>query len=309
MAAIECKLEIPKVQGLTDNEMTVGREALLICEGEFPKDILTVIHTEKLHFVQSKDQDHLLKILQARFDSPSKLFIKMTSYRVGPQNWPELILTDDTVSLNLGTFNLQVASVMKKPDSSGNSGEQSGQQSENPKAPFGPMGPMDLNYPQIYYILFWSLLAALLAGLGYRIFRRNQRQKMINRLKEHDSALSPVMQFHQNMRRLQRSNAAFFGGEKSHQDIDVATDELRKMFLLYLTRKFQIPALEWGPRIILKDVKNHHRVFYKSVGSEMKGLLKEYEHAGSNKAKVLASDVINLAKRTRELVEKMESSK
>jgi len=83
-----------------------------------------------------------------------------------------------------------------------------------------------------------------------------QRRNVIEKLKEHDSALSPVAQFHQNMRKLQRSNPAFFGGPVAKEDVQVATDELRQMFHLFITRKYQVPALEWGSRLILKDIKN-----------------------------------------------------
>jgi len=46
---------------------------------------------------------------------------------------------------------------------------------------------------------------------------------------------------------------------------------------------------------------------HQTVAVDLQALLKEYEHANANKDSVLASDVVNLAKRTRNLVEQMES--
>jgi len=79
------------------------------------------------------------------------------------------------------------------------------------------------------------------------------------------------------------------------------------MLLLFITRKYQIPALEWKTRLILRDIKKYHRGVYVECGTDLQTLLKEFQHAAENKQSVIGSDLVNLAKRTRHLVEQMES--
>lgn len=298
MAAIQCKLEIPKVEGLNDNEITVGREVLLTCEGEFPKNL----NPQKLHFVESAETKYLIKLLKVNFESETKAVFVVTSYKAADIRWPDLQMTDDAQTFSLGALDYRVETVIPKPDP-----KQAQPGQEQKTEAYGPIGPADISIPHIYWVILLAVIGLVISLIVFKIVRVVQRRNMIERLKEHDSALAPLTQFHASMRKLQRVNPAFFGSVATQEDIHSAMEELRHMLRLYITRKYKIPALEWSARLIAKDIKKHHRKVYAECGSDLLALIKEYQHAFENKQSVIGSDVINLAKRTRSLVELMES--
>lgn len=300
MVSVQCKFEIPKVEGLKDNEMTVGREALVTCEGEFPKNL----QVDKLHFVETAEQKYLIKLLKARMESPSKAVFVVTGYKAGNIEWPDLQMTDGTETFSLGRIEYFMQTSIPKPEGVDAGGAQ---QAQAKIEPYGPIGPAELSVPHLYWVILVAVLGLIIAGIVFKVIRVIQRRNMIERLKEHDSALSPISQFHQSMRKVQRSNPAFFSGQTTADDISKAMEEMRHMLRLYITRKYQIPALEWSARLIAKDIKKHHRKVYAECGKDMQDLIKEYQHAFENKQNVTASDVVNLSKRTRNLVETMES--
>ncbi len=299
MAAIQCKIEIPPVEGLKDNELTVGRETVMTCEGQFPKNL----NPQKLHFVETAETKYLIKLLKANFESETKAVFVVTSYKAAEVRWPDLQMTDDSQTFSLGQMDYRVETVLPKPDP------------KKPQVPgqevkveaFGPIGPADISIPHIYWVILLAVIGLLASLIIFKVVRVIQRRNMIERLKEHDSALTPLTQFHTSMRKLQRANPAFFGGKTAPEDVHGAMEELRRMLRLYITRKYQIPALEWSARLINKDIKRHHRKVYAECGHDLQALIKEYQHAFENKQSVIGSDVVNLAKRTRSLVELMES--
>ena len=296
--AIQCRVEIPKVEGLKDGEMTVGRVAHLLCEGEFPKDV----NAKKLHFVKTPEQKYLIHLLRADFTSPTQADFTATGYVAGEIKWPDLQMTDGTASFSLGPMMYDVMTVIPKPDP--NAPSIPGQTAK--QEPYGPIGPAELPVPHLYWIILVSVIGLAAALIIFKVVRVIQRRNMIERLKEHDSALSPLHQFHQTMRKLQRSNPAFFGGTVNEADVQSAMEEMRLMLRLYLTRKFKIPAIEWSGRLIIKDIKKRHRKVYSEVGHDLQALIKEFQHAFENKQKVTSSDVVNIAKRTRSVIETIE---
>lgn len=296
MAVIQCKVEIPTVQGLKDNELTVGREFLLVCDGEFPKDL----QQEKLQFALKPEQKFHIHLLGFEFRSPMQADIKVTTYKAGEMQIDDLQLTDGAQTLSLGPVQFGVASVLPPPQPS-QPGEQPVKQE-----PFGPIGPASIGVPMLY----WGLVAAVLGLVALiaisRIYRIVQRRNMLERLREHDSSLTPLSEFHQNYRRLQRANPVFFGKEASKAEIDEVLVETHKMFKLFLTRQFRIPALEWSERLVMKDLKKYHRDVYVEAGEGLDHLFHEYQHAFKDRQNLTTTDVLNLATHCRTLVEKME---
>ncbi len=297
MAAIQCKVEIPKVEGLKDGELTVGREFILVCEGEFPK----TLQQDKLQLVLQPEQKYTIALRGFEFRTPTEADIKVTSYTAGGVKFDNLQITDGTTTLDLGPVQYQLVSVLPPPKPPSQPGEQAPKQE-----PFGPIGPMNIQVPMIYWAFLAAFLGLIVLFLMTKIFRSIQRRKTIERLKEHDSALPPLAEFHQKFRRMQRENTVFFGGTPKPEDIPLALDETRHMLKLYITRRYKIPALEWSPRLILKDLKKYHPKVYQNTGSELEKLVKEFLHAVEDRSKLSGSDVINLSKRARLLVEEME---
>lgn len=293
MAAIQCKMEIPAIQGLNDNELTVGREFLLVCEGEFPRTLVQ----EKLHFVLRPQEKYQIQLLGFEFRTPTQADLKVTAYRAGQSQFQDLQVTDGTEVLSLGPIQYVVQSVLPKPEPG---------QPQAKQEPFGPIGPASLGVPMLY----WAILAGVvgLAALIFvvRVVRVVQRRSMLARLREHDSALSPMSQFHQSFRRLQRVNTVFFGGQADPEHIKQCLDETSAMFRLFLTRKYQVPALEWNDRLILKDIKKYYPQVFAEYSEDLKKLLKEYARGFEDKDRLKERDVLNIATNTRLLVEKLE---
>lgn len=299
MASYQCKVEIPQVAGLNDNELTVGREFMLVCDGEFPK----TLQQDKLQFVLPPEAKYSIHLMGFEFRSPTQADIKVTSYTAGaPVKFENLQITDGTETLDLGQIQYQLVSVLPPPPPpSGKPGEQAPKQE-----PFGPIGPMKIPVPMMYWAILAGVIGLFVLVLMTKIFRSVQRRKIIERLKEHDSALSPLAEFHQRFRRMQRENTVFFGGTPKSDDIPLALDDTRHMLKLYITRRYKIPALEWSPRLILKDLKKYHPKVYQETGVELEKLVKEFLHASEDRSKINGSDVLNLSKRARLLVEEME---
>lgn len=296
MAAIQCKVEIPNVSGLKENELTVGREFLLACEGEFPKNLAQ----DKLQLVVKPEQKYSIKLLGFEFRSATQADIKVTSYTPGQVQFENLQIGDESQVVDLGPVSYKLESVLPPPEPPKH-GEQQAK-----VEPYGPIGPMTISVPNLYWAILASIIGLIVLFIAARIFRYVQRRNMIERLKEHDSALSPVAEFHQNFRRMQRVNTVFFGGQAKPEDIPLCLDETRGMLKLYITRRYQIPALEWGPRLILKNLKKYHPKVYQETGDELEKLIKEFLHAHEDRAGISSSDMLNLTKRTRLLVEEME---
>lgn len=293
MSAIQCKTEIPSVPGLPDNELTVGREFLLICEGDIPK----VLQQEKINFVLKPEQKYSLKLLGFELRSFGEADFKVTSYTSGAVKFDDLQVTDGTITFSLGTVKFDVTSVLPQ--------QQPGQEATKVE-PYGPIGPATMGVP----ILYWAILAAIVGLFALlffaRVFRAIQRRNMIQRLREHDSALSPLAQFHQSFRKLQRSNPVFFAGVTDHDQIVQCLQATNDMYRLFLTRRFQVPAMEWSDRLILRDIQRHHPAVFSEYSSEMKKIFREFQRGFQDKDTLQEKDVLNIATHARLLVEKLE---
>lgn len=293
MATIQCKAEIPAVQGLKDNELTVGREFLLVCDGDFPKDLAQ----EKLQFVIKPEEKYQIHLLGFEFRSPTQADIKVTAYKAGNFQYQDLQLTDGTQVLSLGPIQYVVESVLPKPEPG---------QPETKQEPYGPVGPASMSVPMLYWALLAGFIGLVILIFIGKIYRVVQRRNMLERLKEHDSALTPLAQFHQSFRRLQRVNTVFFGAKAEKEHIFQCLEETHAMFKLYITRRYQVPAIEWGDRLVLKDIKKHHKAMFLEYGDELKKLFKEFQRGFEDKENLKEQDVLNISTQTRVLVEKME---
>ncbi|MNJ96702.1 hypothetical protein D3C87_144320 [compost metagenome] len=296
MTAIQCKLEIPNVDGLKENELTVGREFLLACEGEFPRDL----KQEDLHFVLKPELKYLIKLRSFEFRSATSADIKVVGYTAGRIRLDDLQLSDGVQTLNLGRIEFPVETVIEPPQPT-----QNGEQPQKPE-PFGPLGPMHIGIPTLYWVILAAVIGLLVALIGSKIYRVLQRRRIVEGLKQHDSAQSPISEFYASLRQLQRNNQVFFGGEAEEKDVHECIVELHHMLLLYVTRKYKIPALEWSPRLVAKDLRKYHPKFYFEFGDELQKLMKEFYKAKQAKSHSKTNDAINLSKRARKLVEGME---
>lgn len=289
----QCKTQIPPVEGLKDQELTVGREFILVCQGDFPKDLAQ----DKLHFVVEAKNKYAIQLRSLEFRSTTEADLTVTSLVAGKMGFQNLQMTDGTQTLDLGPVDFEVVSVLPPPDP----------QNQTKQEPFGPIGPASLPVPPLYWALLAGVILLAAAIAGMKIYRVVQRRKMLEDLREHDAAISPLAQFHQSFRRLQRQNKVFFGVQDVPlEDVLQTVDQTYDMLKLYLTRKFQVPALEWSSRLVVKDIRKHHPRHYAQDGEELAKLYKEYERAFQDREHLKAQDVLAIANHCRLLVEKME---
>lgn len=296
MAAIECKTEIPEVPGLKEAELTVGRDFLLVCEGEFPRDLVQ----EKLQFVLKPEQKYQIHFRGFEFRSPTVADIKITTYTPGSVQFQDLQISDGAQTLSLGPVSYQVQSVLPPPNP---------QEPAAKQEPFGPFGPAGMSVPALYWGILAAIVGLVLATVVAKIYRVLQRRNMLDKLKEHDSALSPLSQFHQSMRKLSRVNSVFFGVDTvPAEDVRTCLEQVDGMLRLFLTRRFRVPAMEWNDRLILQDLKKYNRHVFDLYGMDLKKLLMELRRAMQDKETVTALDALNIATQCRTLVEKMEAA-
>lgn len=293
MAAVQCKMEIPAVEGLQENTLTVGREFILVCEGEFPRDL----HTDKIQLIIPPEYKYNIHLLGFEFRNPTTADIKVTGYRAGEFKIPDLQITDGTQTVSLGEVAYRLESVLPAPQP----GEQQAKQE-----PYGPIGPAKLSVPMLYWAILAGAVALVFVLVLARIYRVVQRRSMLERLREHDSALTPLSQFHQDLRRLQRKNPVYFGVPATAEDVQAAFASLHRSFLLFVTRQYKVPAFEWSERLVLRDLKKYHSRLYAEFGSDLKKLYREYTLGAKDQTKLSENDVLNLTARTRLLLEKME---
>ena len=130
---------------------------------------------------------------------------------------------------------------------------------------------------------------------------------MLQRLKEHDVALSPLQEFHQSMRKLQHGNAVFYGKEASEAELRDATKELSRMFKVYVSRRLRVPAFEWGERLILADIRSYHPHVYTEYATKLRALFTEFRKAESANAKLTTNDVSQLSESVRKSLEGIEA--
>lgn len=294
MTAVQCQIDIPNVQGLKNQELTVGREFYLNCRGDWPRDLAQ----EKLQLIFPEQAKYQIQLLGFEFRTPEEADIKITTHKVVPAKFENLKITDGTKEIELGVVQYQVQTVIEKPEDPSQKVE-----------PFGPMGPALVAMPMVYIVVVSLLVLSVLSLAATKVYRLWQRRQLLAKLKAHDSALSPLGEFHQQMRRLQRDNTVFFGGKSTSQDVVLAFEELNSSFRMFLIRELHVPAFDWGSQLILKDIKKYHHLVYQDCSLDIKKLLREYDQAINNKNTLIENDIRVLFEQTRRLVEKVDQLK
>lgn len=295
MAEFQCRTEVPAVSNLIEGEITVGRKFIIHCEGPFPAGV----QPESVQLVLPPAHKYDLKLFSFEYRSTTSADLLVTTYRAGALDVP-LSLQLGEQTLALGNLKFEVKSVLPPPTP---------ETQQQPPQPYPPFGPFNLPIPPLY----WGLLAVFILTLGltvfFRVLRHLQRKSMIERLKQYDSALSPVNQFYHSLRQLQRSNTVFAGVKASEAEVAEAARSLISIWQLYLTREFQVPASKWNEALILKNIKKYHRRIFAELSADFKKVFKEVKALGATGAKFDETDVQNFAKQIRLLIEKVEKLK
>ena len=239
---------------------------------------------------------YLLHILKAVKLESNEAIFEATSYRVGKVDLAEVVAAiGDEQKFRLSGLVIPVKSVMDpaKPQ----------------KQPFGPIGPMKLSYPNW---LWFSLLATVLLIIGWGVFsfrRREQKKKVLEELKKHNTALGPYNQFNKDLRNLGRSY--IFSHHKKWQDGDVEkyVTNLDEIFRMYLLREFVIPALDWKTNLVVKQIKKSDKKRWSGYGDSLFKLLKELDRAQKDANKVKMEDCQQLTQIARRVTQNIWQSR
>ena len=152
-----------------------------------------------------------------------------------------------------------------------------------------------------------------MTAMGLRLRTYFQRKNLVEELRKHDSALSPLAEVHKAYRQWRREKNFFYDEEASSEQLSDFLKEVDQSFRLYLTRMFKVPALKWKDRLILKDVKKYHPEIYENLGVELRKLMLEMSKAkdaqGLKIKGLQARDLVQLTENFRVLAEKITKSK
>lgn len=286
MKDINCSLE----NSGSNEPLTVGELFLYSCKGEFNPAEWAVIP----QLVGLKDA-YVLKLIKVKSVDTNNLNLVMTSYRVGSHDIPDLLIkTLESEYQAKGGLKFEVKSVID--------------QQSPPEVPYGPFGPLSLSLPDSY---FWGaglgllFILSLVALLSYRKWQRN---RLIEKLKQFDSAQSPYHQFQANLRKLQRESSFFVKGQLAEAEARKIIEALDDFLKLYLIRKYWIPAHDWSPRVILSDLKKRYPASFEAGSHELRVFMREIGKLKKTKQAPQAGDINQLLKKLRTLIDKMEAA-
>lgn len=271
-------------------QLTVGSEFYLSCQGEWPKNL----NRDSIKFVLQPEQKYQIQLLSFEFRNPSLVDIKVTSYLVGQHRFENLTLTDGNQQVQLGPVDYVVQTV---------------QAGEPVKEPFGPIGPVAIPIPNLYFVILFSSLLLVFILIAFKIRKKMQRKKLMESLREYDSVLSPIQQYYQSLRKLQRENVLFIGAEVEQEIIIQALNDIERMLKLYFLRKFQVPAFQWSVNDMLNEIKTSHRHIYDGYRKNIILTYKEVAKARKDEKKISTKDIIKISKDVTELLELIERAK
>lgn len=269
-------------------QWTVGEVFHLNCEGPKAEFLST-----ELQFKSSEKFHYQLRVLEVEKQTDNSLYMKVTSYNPGQHNFEKLYIMDqgeEVVSVEPIAFS--VKSVIEKPD----------------QKPYGPIMAFRMTYPSWLWMSLSLVFAMSLFFLIFKWRRRLQMRKVIEELKQHNTALGAFNQFNKDIRLLGRKY--IFGKkeewavEKKHRYVE----SLDGIFRMYLLREFYVPALDWNSSLVLKTISKQDKKSYSLYGDDLQKFLKELDRAMQDSEKLKNHDckqLTQMAKRVTQSIWKV----
>jgi uncharacterized membrane-anchored protein YhcB (DUF1043 family) len=267
--------------------LTVGSPFALHCHGDIPVE-WTPGNSPKPTFPQ-KEQEYSLSVLQTtRLDAQDVSFV-VTGYKAGKQEPDYIRFLQGEKGFEVVKPKWEIQSVVKKD--------------EKPQ-PYPSFGPWSILLP-MWFLVSVVLVVGLIAYLVMRALRRRaQRQRMLEDLKRHRTALSPLHQFYRDARLLRRQ----LHNAKSVEDLKKISEQLDREFRLYVLREFEIPTLDWTNGEILGDLKKRHRRVYRKASEPLQKTLRELFRLKGRET-ILLHDVEQLHRMSLDAAERLEGAK
>jgi hypothetical protein len=280
--------------GVALNALTVGAKFDLKCHGEIA---VAWRAGEPVRVAFAKDeQAYTLQVLQTKTLDPQDAEFVVTGYKPGKQAPEYVRLVQKGGAAGSGEIGFEfdkpqweIRSVLKP---------------NQPPSPYGPYGPFALR-PPLWIFVTAGLLLALLIVVVYRWVRRtSQRRRMLESLKRHRTALSPLHQFYRDARGLRRR----LHGAKTAEELKTITEDLDREFRLYVLRQFEIPTLDWSDNEILADLRRRHKKVFERARDPLKRTLRELVRLKSG-PQVLLQDVEQMHEMSLDAAETLESAR
>lgn len=230
MNTVRCDAVIPKIEGLDDNALTVGRHFTLKCSGEWSKEFdfsQATIVAEGLNPLQ-------MKVFASQAVDIESFEVDATFYAPMKIKSGTLSLSDSKTMILLNHDDIEIKSVIEADGSNEMGG---------PK-PYGFfVGKMD--WPLTYAIVLAVVLFGALALIGLGINRRRYWRKLEIGLRDYDSPISPDSQAYRTLRLIEKS----LGQLEKNNSVDPkvlaeAQLQLQNCVYLFVLRRYQVPIFQ-----------------------------------------------------------------
>ena len=236
-----------EVQCLSDKEkITVGEHLNISCVGALSSGFSVA----KAGFKLSEPNKYTLKIFKVKPISENEFNIDFTAYVPAEYKLGDLILTDGASEINLSGVTVKVESVIKASSDG------------KPPVPYGSLLPIGIPMPIYYYVLLAAAVLFLGLFVMFRVKRLSYYKKLREKLKQHNSPITPDTQFYKSIRLAEKAGFPL--------------DQTEKAFRLYNLRAYQLPMFDLpNPRIAKYFKRNFPQ--YKSTRISLIKILIEFE--------------------------------
>lgn len=253
-----CKLNSQAQAG----EFTVGEIAELTCSGEKPvefgKGKLAIHFPDEYKFSL-----HMYDLVDIK---SNEITFKAVSYRVGKWDLSQMeILEDGTAKLKLSGIVYPVKSIQDPQKAR--------------KEPFGPADPFLLSWPSYIYAVGFIVVALILGSIFLMITKNVRKRAWDRKVSKYDSPMQPYHQFQKDLRVIRREFDFTQNKKWDSGQIKKYIDELDKFFKLFVLREFRVPALDWKPKTVLREIKKRKKRKFYIFDKKLSQVFNELERA------------------------------
>ncbi len=246
MDKVECRISVPAVKGLADDQITVGRHLNLNCKSL----AATNFNFSKAQFKISEKNPYDFKIFGISQKAEGDFVVDFTLYSAGEHQLSQYVLTDGANEVSINAPAVTVASVLPA------------QQDGKPPQAFGPLFPIAIAVPLYYYILLLAFIVVAVSLAALRIKRLAYYKKLKIKLKDYSSPSDPDTQFYKTIRQAEKSDYPFA--------------QVEQAFRLYNLRTYQIPMFDLSNEKALKYFK-YNDPKSKNIRLNLQKILDEFE--------------------------------
>jgi hypothetical protein len=274
----------------SEPDLTVGARFDLECGGASAS-----LNKDGLSLELPKAAKYALRLLETKEFTDTHATFVATSHVAGQIKLPNPILTDGKIRVGLGEIQLDVVSVVKQ------------EEGQEPK-PYPPWQAETMGLPLFVWVFVGVLIAVAAWGVFMAVRQNLARKRLLKELETHGTALSPYNQFNKELRALTRhypmGNNVAWSPELALQ----YCKELNQSFRWFLSRELIVPAFDFKPQKVVKELKKTDRALYRAVGKELRLALREIDKALSASGKVSADDAQQLTDLCRKLADAISKS-